>query len=801
MANGYMTTDKTSAYLGQQITFTPVFFEFENKCIVTYTFQNLTTRMFDETDLDQQGHYVWTVPVGLVEFMTGASATMAVVTDFYRGSVKTGSHTMLLTINGYTSTGVTAPTAAISLADGSKTFTRSAVGAIDKFELQYTVGTYSATIAQNITASTYTWSLSSLSSSAKLQIASSAPNTSSVLCTISAIAYIGTTAVKTDTIKFKITIPDASPYKPTLSVSVSEANSFVSGKSIGAYLSGQSKLMVQASSATAGSGATIVQFKVRVENKDYTDTSSPYSITTDTISGSGSLGYTATLTDSRGRTATATGSVSVAAYNRPQITTQFTGQRTNSSGTYQQDGTYVKAAYAVSYTAAGSNTYSTTLAYSENGGAYNTMNAYSSSARTASVNGVLSGTGVPTFDPTKRYTLRLQLVDKLYTTTAYVNIPTQKVLLDFNENGTGLGIGMINQNASAIDSAWTYRGTAIRLTGSIYHNSDSEFNTTLLKSLDDTKFRGVIFNTTANRWQFREYTSGTSYWQDFYLPTPDATASGGAYAILTTKSTVTVAQGGTGADTAAGARTNLGLGSAATQNSSAFATAGHDHDSTYLKLSGGTLTGDLNGTSIKLSGGLREWTDSEIASVYVLNAAGSYSRGTVINSTANRWYFRSWSPNTSYWEQFQLPNPTATSGTTGTTYSILTTKAAVTVGQGGTGATSEAAARTNLGVNGKEWNASNLGSFNTTAASITLPQAGSWLIITGHNSTASLNSVFMVRTSGNRVWGIASAGTTSGGSTSYTWCGTVGLTASGTTITGITQGGGVNVYGVYLGTI
>jgi hypothetical protein len=67
----------------------------------------------------------------------------------------------------------------------------------------------------------------------------------------------------------------------------------------------------------------------------------------------------------------------------------------------------------------------------------------------------------------------------------------------------------------------------------------------------------------------------------------------GTNVVQYTPGIVGIANGGTGATTAANARTNLGLGSLATK-SSLIASDIPDLSSTYLKLTGGTLTGILN---------------------------------------------------------------------------------------------------------------------------------------------------------------------------------------------------------------
>lgn len=81
-----------------------------------------------------------------------------------------------------------------------------------------------------------------------------------------------------------------------------------------------------------------------------------------------------------------------------------------------------------------------------------------------------------------------------------------------------------------------------------------------------------------------------------------------------------------------------------------------------------------------------------------------YDQGTTTNVTTGGWCFRAWSPKstadtgvTSYYETCRLPAVNV-GRTANAVYDILTSKSAVTIAQGGTGATTAADARTNLGV-------------------------------------------------------------------------------------------------------
>ena len=97
---------------------------------------------------------------------------------------------------------------------------------------------------------------------------------------------------------------------------------------------------------------------------------------------------------------------------------------------------------------------------------------------------------------------------------------------------------------------------------------------------------GNATNVTTGRFRFQQYsgnatatTSASEYYESFSLPTTAQGLTASAdYVILTSKTAVTVAQGGTGATTAADARTNLGI----TPANIGAATSSHNHDITTL---------------------------------------------------------------------------------------------------------------------------------------------------------------------------------------------------------------------------
>lgn len=199
--------------------------------------------------------------------------------------------------------------------------------------------------------------------------------------------------------------------------------------------------------------------------------------------------------------------------------------------------------------------------------------------------------------------------------------------------------------------------------------------------------------TTDHRLLIYEYPYNSSgsrieYYERYSLPTPTNTiTTNQLYSILTSKNAVTIAQGGTGATTSANARTNLGLGTAAT----------HAHGD-YVNLTDTqTVTGIKILAEPRISDGWIYWYNSFTNSV----GAGILMNNSGSSSTNHQLYFRQYSYNTdgtrtAYYDYFKLPS-VAVAKSTNDTYDILTSKVAITIAQGGTGKTTATEALAALG--------------------------------------------------------------------------------------------------------
>lgn len=159
-----------------------------------------------------------------------------------------------------------------------------------------------------------------------------------------------------------------------------------------------------------------------------------------------------------------------------------------------------------------------------------------------------------------------------------------------------------------------------------------------------------------------------------------------------TTGTLTVGRGGTGATTAANALTNLGAvpttrtinGKALSSNITLSAS-----DVGAIATTGGTMTGVL---FITAEGGYPTIGFTRPNG----NRAVWLQPSATNNATVHMSFFQ-YNADATYYESYALPN-TSTTITANANYSILTSKVAVTIAQGGTGATDAATARTNLGI-------------------------------------------------------------------------------------------------------
>jgi len=500
--------------------------------------------------------------------------------------------------------GVSQPTVSASSVNlgSAVTITTNRLTTSATHTLSYAFGGTTGTIGTNVGAST-SWT-------PPLTLAAQIPNATSGLCTIYCTTYVGGTETGYSTVTLTLNVP--STVVPSISsVSASEATSGIATQ-FGVYVRTRSKLAVTISAA-GSQGSTISSYRTSLDNVVYTTSS----FTSNTLNTAGSLTMTVTVTDSRGRSASTTKTISVTDYSPPSLT-KFTAERCNSTGSaVQVDGTKVRVSLAGSVSSVGSkNTISCIVYYK-----LSTATAWTQAATVTATNYAVSSTNLlisGTFDVLKSYDLKVRLTDYFYYVEQAVSIGTKQVLMDFYRNGNGIAFGKVAESPEKVEFGWpvvlssalevaqggtgsTTAAGACGNIGAVKKSGDTMTgNLTIQSSLYPSVYLKPTYNGTTNQTVFEgSYIGASSFasWEDSggnnrrMLEVRNKacqddlnwaallrTCENGTWATYRLfhsgmETPVPIANGGTGATTAASARSNLGCNNASNLTSGTVAAA------------------------------------------------------------------------------------------------------------------------------------------------------------------------------------------------------------------------------------
>lgn len=338
-------------------------------------------------------------------------------------------------------------TSASSVALGSAvTISTNRASSSQTHTLKYAFGGASGTIATNVGASA-SWT-------PPASLAAQIPNATSGVCTITCETYYGGALSGTETCQITLTVPDTAAFRPTISA-ITHEDSVALPSGITGYVQGVSRPGVTIIAAGA-QGSTITAYRSVLDGATYTAASFTASRT---LSVSGDLTLNVTVTDSRGRTATASETLTVKAYSRPAITA-FSVERCNSDGSAaQRDGSRARIAAAGSVSGLdGQNSIACRIMYKlKSASVWSVGDTVTASGYTVSQTDMLLS---QTFDSLQSYDIKLVLADAFGSAETLAEIGTKTVIMDFKADGTGIAFGKVAETSNVAEFGWPLKLSA-----------------------------------------------------------------------------------------------------------------------------------------------------------------------------------------------------------------------------------------------------------------------------------------------------------------------------------------------------
>ena len=320
-----------------------------------------------------------------------------------------------------------ATTIAISRASSSFTHT-----------LTYKFGDSTGTIASKTASTSVSWTPA-------VSLANQIPSTTSGTCTITCDTYSGSTKIGSKTCTLTLSVPAS--VKPTISSLTSERIDGDVPSTWGIYIQSKSKAKLTITGASGSNGSTIKSYSI--SGGGYSGTAS--TLTTGFLNSSGTITFTATVTDSRGRVSDAkTVSITVTAYSVPSFT-GYQSQRAVSDGTANDDGTYVRGLVSYSFASCSSkNSVARKTEYRKSGtSAWTNANASFTS-------GTAFTFGGGTISTETSYEIRYTITDAFSSVSVIDVVSTAAVGMDFKSGGKGLAVGKVSEtdNCFEVSEKW-----------------------------------------------------------------------------------------------------------------------------------------------------------------------------------------------------------------------------------------------------------------------------------------------------------------------------------------------------------
>lgn len=361
---------------------------------------------------------------------TKTLSTSARITHSRFSSTGTGSYSQVLTSIPRVST-FSLNTSTVTLGSTALTVTINKSSSSFTHKVYYKFG--------NINVLKYDGPGTSTSFTPSISDCSQIPNAVSGTGQIVVETYNGSTKLGQNSANITLKVPDS--VKPSFNSLVAELVANGINTSYG-YVQNKSQCKLSISGSVGSYGSSITNYYI--SGGGFTGNSA--TATTGVLTQSGSITFSAYVTDSRGRRSdTKTVTISVKEYANPKIL-EFTAQRCLANGQLDEDGTYAKVYTNYSYSKlSGSNSITTSMMYRKTGDSTFVKCA----EKPAQGGTIVIGSG--NLDTTFAYEVRFELKDNFTTIGQSVTVATSFVTLDFRKGGKGIAIGKASEKDGLFD--------------------------------------------------------------------------------------------------------------------------------------------------------------------------------------------------------------------------------------------------------------------------------------------------------------------------------------------------------------
>ena len=361
---------------------------------------------------------------------TKTLSTSARITHSRFSSTGTGSYNQVLTSIPRVST-FSLNTSTVTLGSTALTVTINKSSSSFTHKVYYKFG--------NINVLKYDGSGTSTSFTPSISDCSQIPNAVSGTGQIVVETYNGSTKLGQNSANITLKVPDS--VKPSFNSLVAELVANDINTSYG-YVQNKSQCKLSISGSVGSYGSSITNYYI--SGGGFTGNSA--TATTGVLTQSGSITFSAYVTDSRGRRSdTKTVTINVKEYANPKIL-EFTAQRCLANGQLDEDGTYAKVYTNYSYSnLSGSNSLTASMMYKKTGDS----DFIKCAEKPVQGGTIVIGSG--NLDTTFAYEVRFELKDNFTTIGQSVTVATSFVTLDFRKGGKGIAIGKTSEKDGLFD--------------------------------------------------------------------------------------------------------------------------------------------------------------------------------------------------------------------------------------------------------------------------------------------------------------------------------------------------------------